>query len=53
MKGVNASGSPSAASDQDDSGTDRQRDKDGDSDPFNQVLHPFGSWRHRADTSDT
>ena len=52
MKEGNARESPSAASDQDDSGTDRQRDKDGESDPFDQVLHPFGSRRHRADTSN-
>ena len=52
MKEGNAPESPSAASDQDDSGTDRQRDKEGESDPFNQVLHPFGSGRHRADTSN-
>ena len=40
MKGGNASWSPSAVSDQDDSGTDRQRDKDGNTDPFDQSTPP-------------
>jgi hypothetical protein len=52
MKEGSAPGSPSAAPDQDDSGTDRQRDKEGDSNSFNQVLHPFNSWQHWGDTSN-